>query len=212
MKDKANNIVEKATTLFIQNGLHPVSMDDIASWSGISKKTLYENFQSKEMLVNTIVQQIISKVSKYIRVCTDISPNAIKEMANFSSYILDLTEILTPAFIRDLKKYYPETHLQLRLFRINSITPFIQRCLQRGIEEEVFRPDIDKANAEWLYCWQLQNVFEGDTFLPDQKKIIAGINDLFLHSILNSKGLKLLTMNKQDESTGQKEKLGTGWP
>jgi hypothetical protein len=133
-------------------------------------------------------------------------------MTNFSSYILDLPEILTPAFIRDLKEYYPETHLQLRLFRINSIIPFIQRCLQRGIEEEVFRPDIDKTNVAWLYCWQVQNVFEGDTFLPDQKKVITGINDLLLHGIVNSKGLKLLTMNKQYESIGQNEKPGTGWP
>lgn len=211
MKDKANNIVEKATTLFMQYGLQRVSMDEIALFSGISKKTLYENFQGKEMLVNTIVQQIISKISKYIRVCTGISPNAITEMANFSFFIIDLPEILTPAFIRDLKKYYPETHLQLRLFRINLIIPFIQRCLQRGMEEEVFRADIDKANVAWLYCWQLQNVLEGDTFLPDPKKVIAGINDLFLHSILNSKGLKLLNMNKHNEKTEQ-EKTGTGWP
>lgn len=203
-------MVEKATTLFMQNGLHAVSMDEIALFSGISKKTLYENFQSKEMLVNTIVQQIISKISKYIRVCTDISPNAITEIANFSSYILELPEILTPGFIRDLKKYYPETHLQLRLFRINLIMPFIQCCLQRGIEENVFRADIDKANVAWLYCWQLQNVIEGDTFLPDPKKVISGINDLFLHSILNSQGIKLLTMNKPYENTGQKEKPGTG--
>jgi AcrR family transcriptional regulator len=210
MKDKANNIMEKATTLFIQNGLHPVSMDEIALYSGISKKTLYENFQSKEMLVNTIVQQITSNTSKYIRVGTDISPNAITEMVNFSSYILDLPEILTPAFFRDLKKYYPEAHLQLRLFRINSVQPFIQRCLQRGIAEEVFRPDIDKTDVAWLYCWQLQNVLEGDTFLPDLKKVISGINDLFLHSILNSKGLKLLNMNKQNEKPGHKVMRETG--
>lgn len=210
MKDKANNIMEKATTLFIQNGLHPVSMDEIALYSGISKKTLYENFQSKEMLVNTIVQQIISNTGKYIRVGTDISPNAITETANFSSYILDLPEIFTPAFFRDLKKYYPEAHLQLRLFRINSVQPFIQRCLQRGIAEEVFRPDIDKTNVAWLYCWQLQNVLEGDTFLPDLKKVISGINDLFLHSILNSKGLKLLNMNKQNEKPEHKVMRETG--
>ena len=196
----------------MQNGLHSVSMDEIALYSGISKKTLYENFQSKEMLVNTIVQQTIQKISNYIRVCTDISPNAITEMTNFSSYIRDLPGIVTPAFIRDLKKYYPESHLQLHLLRINSINPFIQRSLRRGIEEDVFRPDIDKTNIAWLYCWQLQNVFEGDTFLPDQKKVISGINDLLLHGIVNSKGLKLLTINKQNENIGQKEKPGTGRP
>lgn len=205
MKNKTNDIIEKAKTLFVQNGLHSVSMDDIASYCGISKKTLYEKFQSKEMLINTIVQQIISRASKYIRVCTAISPNAITEMRNFSSYIVELPETLTPAFIRDLKRYYPETHLQLRLFRINSIIPFIQHCLQRGIEEAIFRLDIDKTNVAWLYCWQLQNVFEGDTFLPDQKKVISDINDLLLHGIVNSKGLKLLTINKQYESNGQNE-------
>ncbi len=66
MREKTNNIVEKATTLFMQNELHSVSMDDIASYSGISKKTLYGNFQSKEMLVETIVQKLILKTGKYI--------------------------------------------------------------------------------------------------------------------------------------------------
>lgn len=204
MKDKTNNIVEKATKLFIQSGPHAVSMDEIALYAGISKKTLYEIFQSKEMLINTVVQQINGKIRKFIRVCTDISPNAITEMANFSSYIIDLPDILTAPFIRDLKKYYPETHLELHLFRINWIIPFIQRCIQRGIEEDVFRPELDKSNLAWLYCWQLQNVIDGDSFLPDPKKIIAGINDLFMHSVLSSRGSKLLKMNKHNETTEQK--------
>lgn len=203
MKDKANNIIEKATKLFIQNGLHSVSMDEVALYSGISKKTLYENFQSKELLVNTIVQQIILKISKFIRLCADISPNAITEMENISSYAIDLPEMMTPVFMRDLKKYYPEAYVQLRIFRNNSIMPFIQTCLQRGIEEEIFRPDIDKTNIVWLYCWQLQNALEGDSFLPDAKKVITDINDLFLHGILNAKGFKLLSMKSQKESMKQ---------
>jgi AcrR family transcriptional regulator len=203
MKDKACNIVDKATRLFIQSGLHSVSMDEIALYSGVSKNALYKNFQSKELLVNTIVQQIILKISKFIRLCADISPNAITEMENISSYAIDLPEILTPAFMRDLKKYYPEAYVQLRIFRNNSIMPFIQACLQRGIEEGVFRPDIDKASMVWLYCWQLQNALEGESFLPDVKKVIIDINDLFLHGVLNAKGFKLLSMKGQKENMKQ---------
>jgi len=210
MKDKTNNIVEKATTLFMQNGLHSVSMDDIASDSGISKKTLYGNFESKEMMVKTIVQKLILKTSKYIRLCPDISPNAVKELENFSEHIHDVLEILTPKFIRDLKKYYPKAYAQLIVFRDNSIIPYIERCLKRGITEEIFRPDINKRNIGWLYCWQIQNVLEGDTSQADVNRIIKNINDLFLHGILNSKGQKMLSMNKQNESTGQKGKPGTG--
>lgn len=210
MKDKANNIIEKTTTLFVKNGLHSVSMDDIASHSGISKKKLYGNFQNKEMLIKTIVQKLISKTSKYMRLCPDISPNAIKELENFSEYILAVLEILTRKFIRDLKKYYPEAYNQLIVFRDNSIIPYIESCLRRGITEEIFRSDMDIKNTGWLYCWQIQNVLEGDTSLPDVNKIIENVNDLFLHGILNSKGQKLLKINKQYEGTGQKEKPGAG--
>jgi AcrR family transcriptional regulator len=210
MKDKANNIIEKATTLFMQNGLHPVSMDDIASNSGISKKTLYENFQSKEIMVKTIVQKLISNTSKYIRLCPDISPNAVKELENFSEHILGVLEILTQKFIRDLKKYYPEAYTQLVVFRDNSIIPYLESCLTRGIREEIFRPEISKRNTGWLYCWQIQNALESDMSHADVTRIIENANDLYLHGILNSKGLKLLTMNKENESARQKEKPGTG--
>ena len=103
----------------MQNGLHSVSMDKIASYSGISKKTLYGNFQSKEVMVKTIVQKLISKTSKYLRLCPDISPNAVKELENLSEYILGVLEILTLKFIRDLKKYYPDIYTQLIYFRDN---------------------------------------------------------------------------------------------
>jgi AcrR family transcriptional regulator len=194
----------------MQNGLHSVSMDDIASLSGISKRTLYENFQSKEMMINMIVNKLISRTSKYIRLCPDISPNAVKEIENFSEHIVGVLGILTPKFITDLKRYYPEAYDLLIDFRDNSIAPYIERCLRRGITEEIFRSDIDIRNAGWFYCWQIQNVLEGDTSQADVNKIMENTNDLFLHGILNSKGLKLLSMNKQDKSTVQKAKPGTG--
>lgn len=204
MKSKSNNIIERTTTLFVKNGLHSVSMDDIASYSGISKKTLYGNFQSKEMMVNTIVQKLILKTSKYIRLCPDISPNAVKEIENFSEHMFAVLDVLTPKFIRDLKKYYPETYIQLIVFKDNSIIPYLERCLERGIKEEIFRPEINKRNTGWLYCWQVQNVLESDTYHADVSRIIENVNDLFLHSILNSKGLKLFKLDKQNEIQDKK--------
>ena len=210
MRDKTNDIVEKATTVFMQNGLHSVSMDHIASHCGISKRTLYEIFQSKEILVKTIVQKLILKTSKYMGLCPDISPNAIKEIENFSEHIIAVLEILTPHFIRDLRKYYPGVYTMLIVFRDNSIIPYLESCLNRGIKEENFRPDINKRNTGWLYCWQIQNALEGETSQAGTNKIIESTNDLFLHGILNLKGMKLLRMNKQNEYTEQKQKPGTG--
>lgn len=194
----------------MQNGLHSVSMDDIASYSGISKKTLYQHFDSKEMLVITIVQKSISNTSTYIRLCPAISPNAVKEIENFSDHILGVLEILKPVIIRDLKKYYPEAYTLLVKFRDSSIIPYLESCLNRGIREEIFRTDIHLRDTGWLYCWQIQNALEGDTSRTDVYKIIKNTNDFFLHGILNSKGLKLFGTEIKNENTGQKAKPGTG--
>ncbi len=210
MKGKTNDIIEKAAVLFMQHGLHSVSMDDVASSSGISKKTLYWNFKSKQIIVNTIVQKLIAKTGKYIRLCPDISPNAVKEMENFSDHILSVLEIVTPKFIRDLKKYYPETYTRLIVFRDSSIIPYLESCLKRGITEGIFRPEIDKTNTAWLYCWQLQNVLEGNIDHADVTSVIENANGLFLRGILHQKGLKLLSMTNQIENMGQKEKQVTG--
>ena len=69
---------------------------------------------------------------KYIRLGPDISPNAIKEIENFSEHMVGVLDIVRPKFTRDLKKYYPEAYTLLIVFRDNSIIPYIESCLSRG--------------------------------------------------------------------------------
>ena len=199
MKHRKHNIVEKATELFMKNGL-VVTMDDIALASGMSKKTVYENFQSKEEIVKAVVQKLIAQTNKYIRLCPDISPNAINEMENFSTHILSVLQILTPMFLRDVKRFYPEAFAHLIVFRDNTLIPYLERILTRGIKEEVFRSDVNVRNTGWLYYCQLQNVLEADMSHADVIKIIDNTNDLFQHAVLNSKGMKIFNRNKQHEN------------
>ena len=139
MKNNTNDIVEKATTVFMQNGLQSVSMDDVALYCCISKKTLSETFQSKEILLETIVQKLISKTAKYSRLCPDISPNAIKEIENSSEHIPGMLEILTPKFIRDLRKYYPEAYTPVGCF---------QRQFDNTLSQKLFKPWDNRRNFQ----------------------------------------------------------------
>jgi len=45
------SILEKAVYLFMRYGVKSVSMDDLARELGISKKTLYQYFDTKESLL-----------------------------------------------------------------------------------------------------------------------------------------------------------------
>ncbi|MGK9461722.1 MULTISPECIES: TetR/AcrR family transcriptional regulator [unclassified Streptomyces] len=42
-----------ASALFYEHGVHPVGVDRIAAESGVTKRTLYNNFGPKDILVAT---------------------------------------------------------------------------------------------------------------------------------------------------------------
>lgn len=53
---KKNAIVEAAAQLFLDKGYGNVSMDEIAAQAGVSKRTVYNHFPSKEILFSEIVR------------------------------------------------------------------------------------------------------------------------------------------------------------
>ena len=55
MKDK---IIHKSADMFLNLGFKSVTMDDIASEMGISKKTIYQHFTNKTKLVEATTLQL----------------------------------------------------------------------------------------------------------------------------------------------------------
>ncbi|WP_037853444.1 TetR/AcrR family transcriptional regulator [Streptomyces sp. NRRL S-340] len=51
MTPGARRVLEAAERLFYERGIHPVGVDLIAAEAGVTKKTLYDRFGSKEQLV-----------------------------------------------------------------------------------------------------------------------------------------------------------------
>lgn len=59
-------IVETALTLFLKQGVRTTTMDQISDQLGISKKTLYEHFDSKESLMAACAEALFSRTeAKY---------------------------------------------------------------------------------------------------------------------------------------------------
>lgn len=55
--DKDLSILQAATCLFMQNGFHATSMDQIAKTAGISKITLYNRYKDKDALFKSVISQ-----------------------------------------------------------------------------------------------------------------------------------------------------------
>ncbi len=62
------NILEAATYLFSEKGLHGVSIDDIVRRAGISPALLYQHFKSKESLYDSVQQDSACRREDYLDV------------------------------------------------------------------------------------------------------------------------------------------------
>jgi len=54
---KRDQLIQTAVKLFAKNGIHATGVDSIVEHSGVTKKTLYAHFHSKEELVLAVLRQ-----------------------------------------------------------------------------------------------------------------------------------------------------------
>ena len=77
MKEK---ILYNATEMFLNIGFKSITMDDIASNAGISKKTIYAHFSNKTELVEAVTLHIFEIVKKGVAIIHAQEQNPIIEL------------------------------------------------------------------------------------------------------------------------------------
>lgn len=134
-------ILETAMSLFAENGIKAVKMDDISNALSISKRTLYEVYGDKEHLlfegVREYHKQRREQMSRVAQDCTNVMDIIIKiyEMK------VDEFSVTNPTFYSDLEKY-PDI---LRYFELESRDTNTQfnDFMSRGVSEGYFRDDVN---------------------------------------------------------------------
>jgi TetR/AcrR family transcriptional regulator, mexJK operon transcriptional repressor len=69
---KRQVIIEAATALFLRNGYHSTSMDQIAAQAAVSKQTVYKHFADKEQLFSDIVLGVTRNSEAIIQELTSV--------------------------------------------------------------------------------------------------------------------------------------------
>lgn len=59
---KRDIILQRSTQIFLDRGFNKISVDEIAQEIGISKKTIYNNFGSKDNLLKEIIESAVAAV------------------------------------------------------------------------------------------------------------------------------------------------------
>ena len=198
--------------MVMRYGIRSVSMDDIATALGMSKKTIYQYFSDKDELIRAVVEDVI----QYNQLCCNsdrnIARNAIHEIFLAMQMMQDMFENMNPSILYDLEKFHPAAFRLFQEHKYNFLYLVLKENFERGIREELFRADVEmeviiKARLENLVLAFNQELFPKNKFrLVD---VETQLTEHYLFGIASLKGHKLILKYQRDRNkkTNSNEKI-----
>ena len=188
-------IVKRALNDFIQYGFKTFTMDDLANKMGISKKTLYEYFPSKNDLVETTLDYALEISCKNADIFVQGEGSVIENVYRNQKKVQEVFNINSDRPIWELKKYYPKTYERMNVETAKADTIFIDKVMERGIQEGLFREDINLKFFKIFYT-AVQRMKAQSELFPETEfsfwETIYTIIEYFFRILVNEKGLKEL--------------------
>ena len=188
-------ILDKASDLFLSLGFKSVTMDDIAREMGISKKTIYAHYPTKNKLVHDATFHVFERINNGIcQICSG-DQNPIQEIFSIKSLILEQLkgEKTSPQY--QLEKYYPKIFRTLKEKQFESVNSCVSENLKRGMEEGYYRKDLDIGLIMRFYFNGYVGLMNQKVF-PVKQYDISSLKDSYLEyhirAIATEKGLKTL--------------------
>jgi AcrR family transcriptional regulator len=204
-----DRILQKATDLFMRYGIRSITMDEIAAQLGISKKTIYQFFTDKDEIVEAVVNQQCKKNELECIEFRKNSENAVHAIVIAMQETEEMLSGMNPLIMYDLEKHHPKSFKRFKDFKYQFFFKEIKENLQRGIEEELYRPDliidiVAKHRIESAFMGFNQDLFPHSRY--NMGDVINELGYLFLYSITTLKGRKMI--EKYIQKNVQKNKHG----
>jgi AcrR family transcriptional regulator len=139
----ARRVVTAARRQFFAHGLRSVSMDDLASELGMSKKTLYACFPSKTALIEAVLKDKVGEIEADLgRLAKEQAADFETALHHFISCLQRHTTEIQPAFIRDIGRETPELFQIVEQRRRELIRRYFGALFENGKKTGMIRTDI----------------------------------------------------------------------
>jgi AcrR family transcriptional regulator len=144
-------LVEPIKELFYAYGLKNLSMDELSSRLGISKKTLYTFVKNKEELVEKVFLHEESKIQKLSEKFDSEPINAIEKLLKISQMVHEEMKRINPMIRFEMEKYYNPTFEKYVEKKRQFVFEGMKINMRQGIEEKIYRDDINIDLVATIY-------------------------------------------------------------
>ena len=195
-ENQRSHIIKTAGELFFRLGIRSVSIDDICHELGMSKKTFYVYFESKDALIEQMLQANLDYMAGKMEELV-----AMKDFRQLVRVFIKRQEAekndvrRVPQLVYDLKKYYPRQFADFQIKCFETQKKYIMQYLEQGVAQGLVRANLNIELTAVLFA-KIHNdairdfeVIEAHNHNMHQLAHTA--MDVFVRGVLSEEGMKL---------------------
>jgi len=191
--DPVERMLVTARKIFFVHGYSALTMDELARELGMSKKTLYLHFPSKDAIVEQILHDFIAQIrASADELFQDKTMGFTTKLRRFSAAMVNRLRV-NAHILRDLQRSAPHLFSLVEELRNNNIPYVFGQILREGQAAGMVRADLDPAFAVEFWRPAIQSLMHPDSLErlqlnPDQ--MFTQAIDLFFGGLLTPAGRK----------------------
>jgi AcrR family transcriptional regulator len=198
-----DRIKQKADELYRRYGIKSVTMDEIASQLGVSKKTIYHSFSDKNELVDAVIVDMINYNRHCCQSDRNKSQNAIHEVYLAMEMLQAMFDNMNPSILFDIERNYPATFAKFKEYKYNYLLEMVKENIERGKKEELYRFEVNTEVVAKIRLETMMLPFDEELFPKNKFSLVTVQQQLieyFLFGIASPKGYKLITKYQKERS------------
>jgi AcrR family transcriptional regulator len=187
----AGRILRTAYDMVLREYYSGLTMDALAYALGMSKKTVYAHFASKDAIMAALIEAIGATIRR--RVGEVIAgPGAFPhKLAATLAIVGSYFAALSPGFLQDLQRFAPGLYSEIDKLKERNIPTVFGSILRLGVEQGMVRDDVDVAFLTEFWLQTVKGVHEPASLARADLTPKAAFDkalDLFFRGILTPKG------------------------
>lgn len=198
--DDQTKIIEQIEDKLFKEGFYKTTMDDVASELGMSKKTIYKFFPSKEDLVLAIAKHFMNRMKSKILPALNSDKNAVEKLSELIKILAGASEKISNKRMEEMKRHFPGIWNEIDSFRTKMMFENITKIINQGKAEGLFI-DYPTSIVMTILVVSVRSIVNPDFILNNSFSIIEGARFTFkiiIGGIVTEKGKKIFnqTINK----------------
>lgn len=187
-------LLESITAILMKNGLKATTMDSIATALQMSKRTLYEIFESKSVMVREVMSSLHRRLCEKHKEIFQSSSNVLEAILLSFLHHRDLMSEANVAFFRDMDSHFSDARIHSDDSRKHYHEDLVS-LMRQGVKEGYFRKDINYMVQCRMMSIQMESLKRMEELFPPDITLLEVYDSIcisFLRGISSPKGLEIL--------------------